>query len=85
MPEIELSYDTADWAQALDPKYRYIFIKGGRSSGKSHEVANYLVDRSFTEVDLKTVGLREIQKSIDKSSKSLIRQRRRPFLLSRYE
>lgn len=72
MPEIEIEYGTADWAQALDPKYRYIFIKGGRSSGKSHEVANYLVERSLSEPDLKIVGLREIQKSIDKSSKSLI-------------
>lgn len=72
MPEITVEYETADWAQALDPKYRYIFIKGGRSSGKSHEVANYLVDRSFSEAGLKIVGLREIQKSIDKSSKSLV-------------
>lgn len=72
MPEINLDYATADWAQALDPKYRYIFIKGGRSSGKSHEVANYLVERSFTESDMNIVGLREIQKSIDKSSKSLV-------------
>lgn len=72
MPQIEVNYDTADWAQALDPKYRYIFIRGGRTSGKSHEVANYLVDRSISEPDLKIVGLREIQKSIDKSSKSLV-------------
>ena len=72
MPEIEIDYTTADWAQALDPKYRYIFIKGGRSSGKSHEVANYLRNRSLAEKDLKIVGLREIQKSIDKSSKSLV-------------
>ncbi len=72
MPEIVIDYATAEWATALDPKYRYIFIKGGRSSGKSHEVVNYLVERSITEPDLKIVGLREIQKSIDKSSKSLV-------------
>jgi phage terminase large subunit len=72
VPEIEIEYGTADWATALDPKYRYIFIKGGRSSGKSHEVANYLVERSITETDMNIVGLREIQKSIDKSSKSLV-------------
>jgi phage terminase large subunit len=72
VPEISIDYDSADWAQALDPKYRYIFIRGGRSGGKSHEVANYLVERSATEKDLKIVGLREIQKSIDKSSKSLV-------------
>jgi len=68
----EITIRSADWAQALDPKYRYIFIKGGRSSGKSHEVAQYLVERSISEKDLKIVGLREIQKSIEKSSKSLV-------------
>jgi len=73
VPEIRI--DSADWAQALDPKYRYIFIRGGRSSGKSHEVANYLAERSFCEKDLKIVGLREVQKSIDKSSKSLVDQK----------
>lgn len=72
MPAINIDYETADWATVLDPKYRYIFIKGGRSSGKSHEVAAYLADRSVSEVDLKIVCLREIQKSIKRSSKSLI-------------
>ena len=72
MPTINVDIHTADWAQALGPQYRYIFIRGGRSSGKSHEVANYLVERSLGEKDLKIVGLREIQKSIDKSSKSLV-------------
>ena len=72
MPTINVDIHTADWAQALGPQYRYIFIRGGRSSGKSHEVANYLVERSLGEEDLKIVGLREIQKSIDKSSKSLV-------------
>lgn len=72
MTEINVTLNTADWAQAIKPCYRYVFIRGGRSSGKSHEVANYLVERSITEKDLKIVGLREIQKSIDKSSKSLV-------------
>ena len=72
MSQITIDYDTADWATALDPKYRYIFIKGGRSGGKSHEVANYLNERSVSETNLDIVCLREVQKSIDKSSKSLI-------------
>ena len=84
MPTIEIDYNSADWAQVLDPKYRYIFIKGGRSSGKSHEVAQYLVERSFTEKDLKIVGLREIQKSIDKSSKSLVDDKIRAMGLGDY-
>lgn len=72
MPEITINNTVAEWTEALDPKYRYIFIKGGRSSGKSHEAGNYLVLRSFTEKDLKIVCLREVQKSIKRSSKSLI-------------
>lgn len=84
MPQITIDYDTANWAQALDPKYRYIFIKGGRSSGKSHEAANYLVERSFTEHDLKILCLREFQNSIDKSSKSLIDNKIKAFGISNY-
>jgi phage terminase large subunit len=84
VPEIKLDYSSADWAQALDPKYRYIFIKGGRSSGKSHEVGYYLVERSFTEKDLKIIGLREFQSSIDKSSKALIDNKIKSMGLSPY-
>lgn len=72
MPKIQINYKSARWATALDPKYKYIFIKGGRMSGKSHEVANYLTERSITEKDLKIVCLREVQKSIKRSSKSII-------------
>jgi phage terminase large subunit len=84
VPEINLEYGTADWAEALNPKYRYIFIRGGRSSGKSHEVANYLVERSFTETGLKIVGLREFQNSIDKSSKSLVDSKIKKLGLGEY-
>lgn len=84
MPEIEIEYDTADWAQALGPQYRYIFIKGGRSSGKSHEVVQYLNGRSIEEQDLKIVCLREVQRSIDKSSKSLVDAKLKDMGLDRY-
>jgi len=63
------------WADALDPKYRYIFLKGGRASSKSHEAAGYISERSFTETDLKIVCLREVQKSLKFSSKSLIEEK----------
>ncbi len=75
MPTIEINRKLASWAEALNPKYRYIFIKGGRTSGKSHEVAGYLAERSFTERNLKTVCLREVQKSIKHSSRTLIEQK----------
>lgn len=70
--EITIEQKIPRWALQLDKKYRYIFIKGGRSSSKSWGVADYLVERSITEKDLRIVGLREIQKSIKWSSKSLV-------------
>lgn len=72
MPQIEINRDLAEWELLLDPKYRYIFVKGGRSSSKSHGIAGYLSERSFTEKDLRIVCLREIQKSIKRSSRDLI-------------
>lgn len=80
MPTIEINRKLASWAEQLDPKYRYIFIKGGRTSGKSHEIAGYLAERSFTEKNLKTVCLREVQKSIKHSSRTLIEQKLKDIL-----
>lgn len=84
MPKINLSRPVAEWELALDPKYRYIFIKGGRSSSKSHGVAGYLTERSFTEKDLRVVCLREVQKSINRSSKDLIESKIRNYKLDSY-
>ena len=72
MPEISIDFKCADWASVLDPKYRYIFISGGRSSGKSHEIANYITEEQLCNPDNKIVCLREVQKSIKFSSKLLI-------------
>ena len=82
MPEITISISSAEWALALDPKYRYIFIKGGRMSGKSHEVAAYLTERSASEKDFKVVCLREVQRSIKHSSKTIIDDKINSFGLS---
>lgn len=80
MPQIEINRKLASWAEVLDKKYRYIFIRGGRTSGKSHEVAGYLSERSFVEKGFKAVCLREIQKSIKHSSKTLIEQKLKEFV-----
>ncbi len=84
MPEITISNECSEWALALDPKYKYIFIKGGRMSGKSHEIASYLTERSITELNLKVVCLREIQKSIKHSSKQIIEQKIKDGGLAQY-
>jgi len=82
--EIQIDFDVAKWSLLLDPKYRYIFIKGGRMSGKSHGAADYLIERSITETDLKIVCLREFQASLDKSSKSVIDTKLKKRGLSRF-
>jgi phage terminase large subunit len=84
VPKIELNRPVAEWELLLDPKYRYIFVKGGRSSSKSHGVAGYLTERSFTEKDLRIVCLREIQKSINRSSKDLIESKIKAYGLGKY-
>jgi len=84
VPQITLNRPLSSWAEVLDPKYRYIFIKGGRSSSKSHEIGGYLVERSMSEVDLLIVCLREVQKSIKRSSKMLIDNKIKDYKLAKY-
>jgi len=84
VPQINLSRPVAEWEQLLDPKYRYIFIKGGRSSSKSHGIAGYISERSFTEKNLRIVCLREIQKSINRSSKDLVLSKIKAYGLTDY-
>jgi len=54
---------------------RYYFIRGGRGSGKSWAVADYLIIRLLQNPNLNLVCLREVQRSIDKSSKKLLEDR----------
>jgi phage terminase large subunit len=64
-----------EWGELITPDYRYIFLKGGRSSAKSHETAGYLVETHATEPHENYVCLREVQKSIKYSSKQLIQNK----------
>lgn len=78
-----LRIQTPRWAvPLLDTTKRYIGIKGGRASGKSHERAEALVERMFLEPDLRWVCIREIQKSLKYSSKQIITDKIRKFGLS---
>ena len=61
-----------DWAEVLfDESLRYIAIKGGRGSAKSHSVAEALVIRA-AQKPLRMLCTREIQKSIKDSVKRLL-------------
>ena len=67
-----LQIPTARVFVPLLDKGRFKGAKGGRGSGKSHFFAERLVERMATEPDLRWVCIREVQKSLRFSSKSLI-------------
>lgn len=61
-----------NWAEVLfNEKLRYIAIKGGRGSAKSHSVAEALIIRAASK-PLRILCSREIQKSIKDSVKRLL-------------
>lgn len=59
------------WAKPLLSPYRYKGAKGGRGSGKSHFFAQQCVLRAL-DGNTKIVCIREVQKSLKYSAKSLI-------------
>ena len=64
---------TPRWAvPALQEVKRYLAIYGGRGSGKSHFVGEYIIESHIMAPDESTVCVREIQKSLDQSVKRLL-------------
>lgn len=63
---------TPRWALPLLKPCRYKGIKGGRGSGKSHFAAELLVEEHVYNPSLRSVCIREIQKSLKFSSKQII-------------
>jgi phage terminase large subunit len=53
-------------------KARHKGAKGGRGSAKSHFFAGQIVRKAVAEPGLRAAGIREVQKSLELSSKSLI-------------
>lgn len=68
---MKLQIQTPAWAEPWFKPARYKGAFGGRGSGKSHFVAEYIVERSLmARTDI--VCIREIQKSLSQSVKKLI-------------
>lgn len=61
---------------------RYKGAHGGRGSGKSHFFAERVIEDSLYERGLRTVCIREVQKSLAQSSKLLIEDKIREFKLT---
>lgn len=77
-----LTIETPSWALPLLRPCRYKGIRGGRGSGKSHTVAEILIEESYVNPDLQTVCVREIQKSLSLSSKKVLEEKIRSLGLS---
>jgi len=63
---------------------RYYFLSGGRGSGKSYAVADRLLLEAITNPDTDFLCLREIQLSIQHSSKKLLENRIEFYKLHNY-
>lgn len=69
---IEIDRGVPRWALPLHQPARYKGAKGGRSSGKSHEIATMAVEAMVRDPDLRFVCIRETQRSLAFSAKATI-------------
>jgi len=81
MPRIELELPSPRWAQPHHQTARYRGCSGGRASGKAHFFAELLVERTLGDPELRVVCIREVQKSLKFSAKSLIAAKIRGYEL----
>jgi hypothetical protein len=72
MTAIELDIATPEWAEPLLVPARYKGASGGRASGKSHFFAEAAVEEMVCDPALRVVCIREVQRSLRYSAKSLI-------------
>lgn len=79
---MEIKINTPRWFLPYLNPCRYKGIKGGRGSGKSHTVAEAIVERIILDQNYRVVCIREIQKSLKFSSKALIESKIRQFGVS---
>jgi phage terminase large subunit len=69
---LKLDIDTPPWALPLLRHKTYKGAKGGRGSGKSHFFAELAVEEMVADPDLRFVCIREVQRTLDLSAKSLV-------------
>lgn len=73
--ETILEAKVARWAVPLLEPCRYKGVKGGRSGGKSHQLCELAAEELAINPSFKVAGIREVQKSIKHSLKSLLEQK----------
>lgn len=79
-----LQIETPEWAEPLLHPARYKGIFGGRGSGKSHERAEALIEEHILNPNQKSVCIREVQKTLEHSVKSLLEQKIKKFNAGEY-
>lgn len=70
--EIAIERSVPRWAVTLQQPARYKGASGGRASGKSHFFAEEAVEAMICDPDLRFVCIREVQRSLKFSAKSLV-------------
>lgn len=78
-----LQIKTPEWFEPVLKPARYKGIHGGRGSGKSHAVAEYIVERCLMQ-KTDVVCLREVQKSLKQSVKKLIESKIQDLRVGQY-
>lgn len=72
MPDIAFRRQVPRWAVPLQQPARYKGASGGRASGKSHFFAEEAVEAMVCDPNLRFVCIREVQRSLKFSAKSLV-------------
>lgn len=67
-----LAIATPAWAEPLLAPARYKGVYGGRGSGKSHALAELMIERHILDQRTRSVCIREVQQSLAQSCKRLL-------------
>jgi len=82
MAKVELALRIPAWAEPLLRPARYKGAVGGRARGASHFFAGLAVEEMVCDPDLRFVCVREVQRALRYSAKSLIEAKIREFGVS---
>ncbi len=79
-----LQIKTPRWAIPLLPPNRYKGVHGGRGSGKSHFLAEMLIEEHVLNPQQNSVCIREIQRSLSQSVKKLLEDKIKDLGVGQY-
>lgn len=81
-----LQIETPPWALPIieNDTWSYLGLYGGRGTGKSHFLAEKMIEDHVIDQDRSSVCLREVQKSVDQSVKKLLCSKIDKFGLNDY-